>query len=58
MLDACLRYWAHRHRAQGTDEECHVWNRFIAKLGWSDEQAAARFIGQDGQEIIAHKRWS
>jgi hypothetical protein len=20
-----------------TDEDCHVWNRFIAKLGWRDD---------------------
>ena len=23
-----------------TDEECHVWNRFIVKLGWRDERSA------------------
>ena len=22
-----------------TDEECHVWNRFVAKLGWRDERS-------------------
>jgi gluconokinase len=21
------------------DEECHVWNRFIAKLGWREERS-------------------
>ena len=28
-----------RTLAGGTDEECHVWNRFIAKLGWRDERS-------------------
>ena len=23
----------------GSDEECHMWNRFIAKLGWRDERS-------------------
>lgn len=32
--------WVHEHGAQRTDEECHVWNRFIAKLGWRDERSA------------------
>ncbi len=26
-----------RHPAP--DEECHIWNRFIAKLGWRDERS-------------------
>ena len=32
--------WVHEHGAARTDEECHVWNRFIAKLGWRDERSA------------------
>jgi len=32
--------WAHAHGISRTDEECHVWNRFIAKLGWRDERSA------------------
>ena len=32
--------WVHAHGAARTDEECHVWNRFIAKLGWRDERSA------------------
>ena len=31
--------WAHAHGTPRTDEECHVWNRFIAKLGWRDERS-------------------
>lgn len=32
--------WVHARGAARTDEECHVWNRFIAKLGWRDERSA------------------
>jgi len=32
--------WAHARGAARTDEECHVWNRFIAKLGWRDERSS------------------
>ena len=31
--------WAHANGTTRTDEECHVWNRFIAKLGWRDERS-------------------
>jgi gluconokinase len=32
--------WAHANGATRTDEECHIWNRFIVKLGWRDERSA------------------
>lgn len=32
--------WAHSNGICRTDEECHVWNRFILKLGWRDERSA------------------
>ncbi len=32
--------WAHAHGTARTDEECHIWNRFIVKLGWRDERSA------------------
>lgn len=32
--------WVHSHGTARTDEECHMWNRFIAKLGWRDERSA------------------
>ena len=32
--------WAHRRGTPRTDEECHMWNRFILKLGWRDERSA------------------
>lgn len=38
--DEAVLAWAHANGQQRTDEECHVWNRFIAKLGWRDERSA------------------
>ncbi len=32
--------WAHAHGIARTDEECHMFNRFILKLGWRDERTA------------------
>ena len=37
--DESVLNWAHAHGTPRTDEECHVWNRFIAKLGWRDERS-------------------
>ena len=37
--DDAVLTWAQAHGAPRTDEECHVWNRFIAKLGWRDERS-------------------
>ena len=37
--DETVLAWAHAHGTPRTDEECHVWNRFIAKLGWRDERS-------------------
>ena len=37
--DEELLAWAHAHGTSRTDEECHVWNRFIVKLGWRDERS-------------------
>ncbi len=31
--------WVHANGNSRTDEECHVWNRFILKLGWRDERS-------------------
>ena len=31
--------WVHARGIARTDEECHMWNRFIAKLGWRDERS-------------------
>lgn len=39
QTDEAVLSWAHTHGTPRTDEECHVWNRFIAKLGWRDERS-------------------
>ena len=31
--------WAHARGTPRTDEECHIWNRFVLKLGWRDERS-------------------
>lgn len=33
--------WCHERGGARTDEECHIWNRFMMKLGWRDERSAA-----------------
>ena len=38
--DEELLVWAHAHGTPRTDEECHIWNRFILKVGWRDERSA------------------
>jgi gluconokinase len=37
--DEAVLEWAHANGTPRTDEEYHVWNRFIAKLGWRDERS-------------------
>jgi hypothetical protein len=32
--------WVQARGIARTDEECHIWNRFILKLGWRDERSA------------------
>lgn len=32
--------WTQMRGTPRTDEECHMWNRFILKLGWRDERSA------------------
>jgi Domain of unknown function (DUF5069) len=48
--------WIHTRGTPRTDEECHVWNRFILKLGWRDERSAVlperiRNSGLEGKPI-------
>lgn len=31
--------WAHARGTSRSDEDCHVWNRFLLKLGWRDERS-------------------
>ena len=40
--DESVLTWAQAHGTPRTDEECHVWNRFIAKLGGRDERSQIR----------------
>ena len=54
--------WAHERGTPRTDEECHMWNRFIAKLGWRDERSYllpqrildSGIIGKTVETIIDH----
>jgi gluconokinase len=54
--------WAHAHGKEHSDEECHVWNRFLLKLGWRDERSpvlperirAAGLVGKPIETIIDH----
>ena len=32
--------WVEARGTPRTDEECHMWNRFLLKLGWRDERSA------------------
>ncbi|MFT3781541.1 MAG: DUF5069 domain-containing protein [Nibricoccus sp.] len=48
--------WAHAHGTQRSDEDCHMWNRFVLKLGWRDERSAVlperiRAAGLEGKPI-------
>ncbi len=51
-----LLAWAHAHGTPRTDEECHLWNRFLLKLGWRDERSHVlpdriRASGLEGKPI-------
>ena len=37
--DEEIMAWVQERGTLRTDEECHMWNRFIAKLGWRDERS-------------------
>jgi gluconokinase len=54
--DEELLAWVHANGTPRTDEECHMWNRFIVKLGWRDERSAVlpqriRDAGLEGKPI-------
>jgi gluconokinase len=38
--DEKILAWAHAHGSPRTDEECTVWNYYMAKLGWRDAMHA------------------
>lgn len=54
--------WVHERGTPRTDEECHMWNRFIAKLGWRDERSSvlpqriadSGLIGKPIETVIDH----
>ena len=55
--------WAHTRGTPRSDEDCHMFNRFLVKLGWRDErsavlaqrvQAAGGFGGKTVETIIDH----
>jgi hypothetical protein len=54
--------WAHAQGTARTDEECHMWNRFILKLGWRDERSAvlpqrvrdSGLVGKPIETVIDH----
>jgi len=54
--------WVHARGAARTDEECHMWNRFLVKLGWRDERSTvlpqrikdSGLEGKDVQTLIDH----
>jgi hypothetical protein len=60
--DEAVLAWAHAHGTPRPDEECHMWNRFILKLGWRDERSSllpqrildAGLTGKPIETIIDH----
>lgn len=60
--DAEILAWVDARGTKRTDEECHMWNRFILKLGWRDERsavlpqriAASGLAGKPIETIIDH----
>ena len=46
--------WAHVNGISRTDEECHMWNRFILKLGWNDP-ASRRLQRAKADNGLAHR---
>jgi gluconokinase len=54
--------WAHASGTPRTDEECHIWNRFILKLGWRDERShvlperirASGLVGKTVETLVDH----
>lgn len=60
--DAEVLAWAEANGTPHTDEECHIWNRFIVKLGWRDERShvlperikAAGLEGKPIETVVDH----
>jgi gluconokinase len=48
--------WAHARGTPRSDDDCHMWNRFLLKLGWRDERSHVladriREAGLEGRPI-------
>ena len=62
VSDEEILAWVHASGIVRTDEECHMWNRFIAKLGWRDERSAvlpqriqdSGLVGKPIETLIDH----
>lgn len=60
--DAEILAWAESRGTSRTDEECHVWNRFLLKLGWRDERSVvlperiqkSGLVGKPIETVIDH----
>ncbi len=46
--------WAESHGRPRTDDDCTVWNRFMAKLGWRDDRSAALKTRVDEFGLTSH----
>jgi gluconokinase len=61
-MDEEVLAWVHARGTPRTDEECHMWNRFIVKLGWRDERSAvlpqrivdSGLVGKPIETVIDH----
>lgn len=36
--DEDILSWCHERGGARTDDECHVWSRFLSKVGWRDDR--------------------
>lgn len=54
--------WVHARGIERTDEECHIFNRFLLKLGWRDERTAvlpqriqdSGLVGKPIETVVDH----
>ncbi|HRE84243.1 MAG TPA: DUF5069 domain-containing protein [Opitutaceae bacterium] len=54
--------WAHANGTPRSDEECHMWNRFLVKLGWRDERSEvlpqrirdSGLVGEPIETVVDH----
>jgi hypothetical protein len=56
--DEAVLAWAEKHGRPHTDEECEIWNMFLAKRGWRDvaasrlQQRLAEHGGLAGKPVL------